>query len=110
MNYKESALTGKSWQRAGRITIENPVSNGKAIIFHEELATQLSDGTMNNVPLGTLREDFIDPAERFQMRDPVSDGIIEGQTLSYGEAYAILYSLYHHVAGKRDQAEAVKPV
>ena len=42
-DYKEKLISGKSWQRATRVFIENPLGGVPSITFEEEEVTQAGD-------------------------------------------------------------------
>ncbi len=106
-DYKAAALTANKWRRASAVVIENPVGDGKRIVFREEDFTQLSDGRVMNEPAGQIAAVYEDPAATFPLRDPAS-GELTGQTATHGEVYVLLHSLYLSLAENRD-AEAAKP-
>ena len=42
-DYKESDVTGKTWQRAVRVQIDNPLGGVPSIMFVEETVTKIGD-------------------------------------------------------------------
>jgi len=54
-------------------------------------------------PLGSLAVPF-DPAKTIALRDPAT-GEPTGATVTYAEAYALLYSAYLAAAAERDAAQ-----
>lgn len=107
-DYAESPITGTQWQRAARVVIENPRNGTPAVTFVEERALQLGDEVLLT-PVGNLVEPFIQSGnganveEEFALRNPL-DGSLLGVTATYGELQVLLFSLYYHVAAKRDEA------
>jgi len=98
MDYNESVVSGKSWQRSNRVIIENPYAGIPAITFVEETAVQLGESVLVN-PCGTITEVF-DPLKEFPIRSVA--GEFTGETMSHGMLYVIINSLYRHLAEIRD--------
>ena len=103
MDYKQATITGDSWQRCLHIEINNPSGATPSIRFDEERRIALADGTSIGTPAGSIHKDFTDPAVEFPLLDP-STGNPVGATISHGEVYAILWSLYMALAAERDAA------
>lgn len=98
MDYNESVVEGKEWQRANRVVIENEYNGTPSIMFVEEVVVQLADRTVKT-PCGTLVEQF-DPLKEFPIR--AADGSLTGETMSYGMVYVLLNSLYRNLTDARD--------
>jgi hypothetical protein len=60
-DYKETTVTGTSWQRASRVIIENSLGQAPTMIFVEEEITNLANGKQLKEAIGTLNITF-DPA------------------------------------------------
>ena len=103
MDYKQATITGDSWQRCLHIEINNPSGATPSIRFDEERRIALADGTSIGTQAGSINKDFTDPAVEFPLLDP-STGNPVGATISHGEVYAILWSLYMALAAERDAA------
>lgn len=105
-NYAESPVTGTQWLRAARVVVENPRDGTPAVTFIEERALQLGSEVILT-PAGSVIEPFIlsgdgaNAAEEFALRNPI-DGSLLGATATYGDLQVLLFSLYYHVAAKRD--------
>lgn len=105
-NYAESPVTGTQWLRAARVVVENPRAGTPAVTFVEERALQLGSEVLLT-PAGNLVEPFIltgdgaNAGEVFQLRNPL-DGAPLGATATYADLQVLLFSLYYHVAAKRD--------
>jgi hypothetical protein len=112
-DYNEFDAAGRGWWRASRIVIENPIpgTGTPAITFCEEEAVPLPSGRYGIATVGNLIEPLIasgddqNLGESFPLRNPL-DGSLLGPSATYAEAQVLLYSLYLHVAGKRDAANA----
>lgn len=113
MNYKESSLTGTSWVRCRTVTITNPLPapEGAGLIeaaaavpraFFQEEKVIAIDGVNSVVDAGACSQAFA-PAELIPLRDP-DTGALTGASVSQGELYVILYSLYMQTAIDRDAA------
>jgi hypothetical protein len=101
MDYKQSSVTGESWQRCLHIEINNPSGATPSIRFDEERRIALADGTSIGTPAGSIQKDFTDPTAVFQLLDPATGNPV-GSVISHGEVYAILWSLYMSLAVTRD--------
>lgn len=101
MDYKQSAVTGESWQRCLRIEIINPSGATPSIRFDEERRIALADGTSIGIPAGSIHKDFTDPSATIPLLDPSTDNPV-GATISHGEVFSILWSLYMALAAERD--------
>ena len=103
-NYNETTVTGQSWQRCCQVVIENPRTGAPVVRFEEERVLALAGGTEMRTPAAGLSVPF-DPAMAIVMRDPAT-GEPTGQTVTYADAYALLYSAYLSAATERDAAPA----
>jgi len=103
-DYKESQISGTSWQRCRAIRINNPYGAMPSIAFDEERRFAIGDRTIGETTGGIIK-DFDNPAQTFPLFNPAT-GEPTGQTMTYGEVYAVLWSLYMGLAAERD-AEAV---
>lgn len=105
-NYKQTTVLGEAWQRAARVVVENPLNATPSILIVEEEAIVLGDKTITNV-CGNLSCQF-DPAATFPGLDPET-GLPVGRDITHGEVYALLNSLYMHLAKLRDTPPEVTP-
>lgn len=106
MNYKQSAVTGETWQRAVRVVVENPYEGGvPAVTFVEEQLINLPGEVITRAS-GSVSEPFTpaNAGEVFNLVHPETGAVLG--TATYQDVYVMLHSLYLHVAAKRD-AEAV---
>lgn len=101
-DYKQKTVAGQSWQRACRIIIENPANGTPSIKFIEETAINI-DGEVITLPVSSVGV-ALDVASPFPALDPATNQLI-GRDITPGEVYAVLYSLYMDLAGKRDVAQ-----
>ena len=101
-NYRETTTSGTSYTRAHTVVINNDL-NFKNIEFQEERVFVMEDGETLNKRLGHLDCDFTPEtaATVFPVIDPET-GEDTGATASYGEVYALLFSVYMHMAAERD--------
>lgn len=107
-NYKTSTIGGTSYQRAREVHISNPLGGDKLVAFIEERVLNLADGSLSTIPvpgLQFLSEHF--SADNAGTTFPVLDmeGNPTGSVASYQEVYALLQSLYYHLATQRDLQE-----
>ena len=103
-NYNETTVTGQSWQRCCQVVIENPRTGTPVVRFEEERVLALAGGAELRTPAPGLALSF-DPAKTIALRDPAT-GEPTGQTVTYADAYALLYSAYLSAATERDAAQA----
>ena len=94
-NFRESAVTGTKWSRCRGINIQNSYGQTPSITLQEETLV-LIDGTTQNMSGRNLNVEF-NPAAVITLRNPVTD-VLTGTTITQGEVYAILYSLYRQAA------------
>jgi hypothetical protein len=100
-DYKSDKITGK--QRAKIVTIENQLGSNPKCIFDEEIVVDI-DGSIIQRDVGILIVNFA-ADKPFDLISP-SDGSVIG-SMTHGELYAVLYSLYINAAAERDAALAV---
>ena len=101
-NYNESNISGTQWTRASQVRIHNPLGGTPSIQFKEENVIN-ADGKNIITRGGTLTDKLVDPSLVFNLLNP-ADGTVVG-TATYGEVYAILNSLYRHLASIRDESQ-----
>jgi hypothetical protein len=106
-NYAETTVTGQVWQRCSQIVIDNPRHAVPTVRFEEERVVSLDTGDELRKPAPGITQDF-DPALTVPLRNPVT-GELTGDSISYAEVYAILYSAYIAAATARDERLAPPP-
>jgi len=101
-NYKQTSVVGESWVRAYSIIINNLINQPKTIHFQEEKAIVTDDGDVLTKRVGEVSEKFNDENANteFDLLNPETGEVI--RTTTYSEVYAILHSLYMHLAVERD--------
>ena len=105
-DYQESPIAGHRWKRAGRINIENPLGETPVVTFAEEEVVNLGP---ESAPITHLVSHLIvpfSPTDEFPLRDPNDGTVIEGQTGTQAQLYALMYSAYWHYALARDAAQS----
>ncbi len=100
-NYKETTIAGTKWQRAVRVIVENPYHETPSIMFVEEEAVNLG-GDIITRAVANLSCPF-NLTSTFPGLDPETN-LPVGRDITHGEVYALLYSLYMHLAAQRDAA------
>lgn len=100
-NYKETSISGSKYQRAKAIIIQNRLDGEKKITFIEELV-KIFDNETVKIDVGSVSEKFDETniTEQFNLINPVDGSVIS--TMTYQDAYVVLFSLYNHIAMKRD--------
>lgn len=110
-DYRESTTNGQmtTWRRAANITISNPADGVPSIVFYEEDKIRLPNGSLMSGP-GVrdpqIKADLKDPLTEFPLINPATGEVIG--VARYQDLYVVLYSLYLHLAAKRD--ESISPV
>ena len=95
-NFKESAVSGQKWNRCSRIVINNNYGSVPMIQVQDDTIVSVADITPMVTASRTLTVEF-NPAAVIPLRHPDTDELLGG-TISQGEVYAILYSLYRQMA------------
>ena len=105
-NYRESSASGTSHVRAHTVVFNNN-EQYKSAEFHEEKVIVMEDGDVIRKRTGAINEAFTveNSVNEFPVIDPIS-GQDTGTTASYGQVYALLYSLYLELAVNRDEEVA----
>jgi len=99
--YKESTVSGTSYQRGRSMYFENPRNKTPSILVREETVNILQDKIITE-PAGEILKSVDDLSVVFNLRNPLTNEIIEGQTATYQDIYVMLYSLYWHLAEVSD--------
>jgi hypothetical protein len=111
MKYKEKNVTGQSWTRSFQVIIENKLNETPYIRFDEEEVFVIGD---NNTITQFKGDRVVAPFNEenstieFPLMNPLTNELVSGQTAKYQDIFVLLYSLYHHLAEKRD-IEQSKP-
>jgi hypothetical protein len=98
-DYKESEVTGVSWQRAYRITVENKLNTNPTMVFEEEAVVDVGDVVTTN-HVGNVQGEY-NPEDTFPLLNPET-GEPLGGSITQAEMYVMLYSVYIHLAAQRD--------
>lgn len=105
MNYKETKtpITGETatWVRANQVFISNEFNQIPSIRFQEEMITLYPDNQTVKKPLTAITEKMTDATHEFDLIMPDTGAVVDKMT--YGELQMALYSLYLHLAAKRDE-------
>lgn len=116
MNYRESNITGSTWVRCRAVTITNPHESqlvppgpltpgvSPTAYFQEEQVVTLPNNEAILRDIGACQKAF-NPGATIPLLDPAT-GQPTGTTVTHGELYAILYSLYIQTATERDAGSA----
>lgn len=100
-NYREVEGQANAWTRAFRIVLENPRNAVASALFYEEKVVKIGDDEVSK-PFGHVKETFTpeNANTTFPLLNPQTGDVIG--TASYGQVYAIMHSLYIHLANERD--------
>lgn len=101
-DYKETNVSGKSWQRCHTVVIYNPYDQTASIALREEQVTE-AGGERFFKPMGEIKFPF-DPNASIALKNPIT-GEDLGQSMTQQQIYVALWSLYMAKAAARD-AEA----
>jgi hypothetical protein len=102
-NYNQRTLSGDRYTRSKRVVIENPLGGIPSAMFLEQDVLVAGNETILQ-DLGAVRGVMTDPATPFPLLNPLDDSVV-GQA-TYGDVYALLYSLYRKLAADRDAANS----
>lgn len=100
MNYKESTVSGQSWQRAKVIQIWNEYGQAPRVEFIEEKVIFL-DNEVIKQPAGGVGKTIEDFMEKIPIINPET-GKDTGTTMTVAQVYAAIFSLYLNLAQERD--------
>lgn len=103
-NYQETPVTGTKWQRCHQVVLNNPYNGQRSIEMMEQSVVTLDGGSFAQTVPG-MKFDF-NPADLIQLRDPAT-GDLTGATMSMGEMYVAVWSLYLQKAAERDTPPVV---
>lgn len=105
-NYQQTSLAGVQWKRSKRVQIENPYGGTPSVVFTEEIAITLADGSVVTIPCGTLEVAFnpsaVIPLINPWTGEPLTNVNGDPQFATHIEAYILLHSLYIDNATIRD--------
>lgn len=106
-SYKETAVQGTSYQRCRSLYFENPKGAEPSVLLREERLTNLGNTTITEAA-GEIIETFkhAEFGTVVQLCNPETDEPIAGQTTTFADIHVALFSLYRHLAEKRDAAVA----
>lgn len=101
-DYKAKTVSGEytEYQRSNKVIITNELGGLPEVTFMEQVLGTLPDGNMMQVRATKCVDNFGNPIEEFNLLNPLDDTILG--TAKYQDVYVLLYSLYRHVAAKRD--------
>lgn len=100
-DYKESTVSGTQWQRCWGVYIQNLYGTTPHVTLREEQVTVVSGATFQK-DVGQIDFPF-DPAATITLLNPET-GEPFGATMTMGEMYVALWSLYMERAAARDAA------
>lgn len=100
-DYKETSVNGTQWQRCSSVIIDNAYQRNPQIMFQEERLTNVN-GEIFQQGAGGINVPF-DPLKVINLLDPAT-GQPTGQTMTFGEMYMAMWSLYMQEAVARDGA------
>jgi hypothetical protein len=102
-NYKQTAVSGDSYERAFRIIVENKKGDTPHMTFQNEMLLNVN-GTEQHLDADSFTS-YFDPAATFPLINPMDDSPL-GQTGSDIQFQVLLYSKYVDARNKRDAAKA----
>lgn len=98
------SVTKTTYTRANLITIDNALNQTPFITYVEENVERIGDSEKSIGDAGSISE-FLTAEnvnETFNILHPDTGAVIG--TSTYGNVQALIYSLYFHIATKRDAA------
>lgn len=102
--YKETSVIGQKFTRCHTINLSNPRNGLPSAQFSEEEVIVLGENDMISRPVGGFTVMMDNPMASIEIRNPMTYEKT-GQTITFGEIYAILFSAYWDSAEKRDLNE-----
>lgn len=106
-DYKEGTISGSKWTRCCMMVIDNAYGRIPSVQFVEE-ERMIIDGQDFCQSKGSILAQFSNPSAVVALLDPATD-LPTGGTITHGEIYAILRSLYLGKAVERDELLANPP-
>lgn len=98
--YKEVTLEGMKRTRSYRMIGDNPLGEAPSVTFLEEEVVTIN-GESTKVNAGKFSKTMTDPTVEFPLVDPTTNEPL-GSSATFGQVYALTYSLYLYLAGLRD--------
>lgn len=98
-DYKETEVTGTSWQRCDAVTISNPRNAVPTVRMSEEIIANLGGNEFSKTAQGLAFA--FDPSIVIPLLNPVT-GLSTGSSMTGMDVYVALYSLYILKAAARD--------
>jgi ligand-binding sensor domain-containing protein len=99
-NYVPTAASGTAYTRAKRLVMDNPLNGTQTVSVYEELVVQLNGDTVQQDKAGFTVQ-INDTSKTVALLDPET-GAPTGQTMTYVQVYAAMYSAYIAWASMRD--------
>lgn len=108
-DYRETSIVGTSYTRGRSMYFENPHLSVPSLLVREETVINLADRVITE-HAGEIRKVVDDLSVEFPIRNPATNEIIEGQTMTYQDLYVGLFSLYWKLALERDAEIAAQEI
>jgi len=99
-DYKNSNVSGESYQRGKIMSFYNILNKPPVVKIEEEIIYNLADEIVVK-PAGSILVEVTDLDKEFQLRNPITGELLES-FVKYSDLYTMLYSLYWHLALERD--------
>lgn len=99
--YSDTSVECQKRRRAKQIIINNNLDTFPTVDYVEEDLVSI-DGDLHKINAGTLTVVIDDKSKSFPILDPNTNEAIIGKSMTYGEAYMVLYSAYFFAAIQRD--------
>ncbi len=97
-------ITTTTFDRSYRVVVENPNNGIPTIRYEEETIKRVTGEDDKSLgAIGSVSESLTtaNASESFQLKNPITGDNL-GSTSTYGDLQVLLYSLYFHLADKRD--------
>lgn len=94
MSFKlnSTSVAGESYRRCNQVVIDNPLGGAPAVTFGQEAIIGTGSGQVAHIPLQPIQMAF-DPSGTIAIINPQT-GDPTGETSTFGEIYALIYSAY----------------
>jgi len=102
-NFNQTNVTGTAYQRSPQIVINNQLGQLPSISFVREQIVDIGGDKLNK-SLSTVTKVFMpeNADTEFQLYNPQTGEEIEGETATYSDVYALIYSLFIVLATEQD--------
>jgi hypothetical protein len=100
-DYHQTTVAGSSYVRGRSLYFENPLGAAPSLLIRLEEVINLADRQVTR-DAGEFIKTFDDMSVSFPLRDPSTNDVIEGASVTYGHVFQMLFSAFWHLAEEHD--------